>query len=355
MIGDNAGLVLSALIGYITWRKARWVFEKAFMMKQMWSATGDKAFRVGKTVIEESISPRVGLMDRIKRMGRGLSYQERMIDPSDDGPTSSPSRRGKGSKGGGGSSRGTPAEASKQARVFRAFPSAGQILSIGAALIMFGGALWVTSKAFQNFSDEVNWGGAVTGIATIFSMAYAVKILAAGITIAAKPLLAASLIIAALGGSMWIVSKAFQNFSSALEPLIGANLVKLGLGLAAIGAGMAVLSSGQILGAFGALSSFLSGSVISRIGKDAEKYGDPIERLAKSFDMMANALERIVKVSEGVKRIDFEGMAKDLGSVADRKYDTGSKEQNIPLNNFVRIDIDGKKVADAIYRSTVRG
>jgi hypothetical protein len=356
-IGNNADKVLVALLGYITLRKAWWTFEKAWMMKQMWAATGKQSFMVGGQVVDTirgaggkfGSAKDIGFMRRIQRMRYGMGHHG-LGEGFDDEPIS-PRMAGRAARRGGeGMSVAATQQAGAQSQVIRKFPSAGQILSIGAALVMFGGALWIASKAFQNFS-EVNWKGAIIGVGVMGSMVVAAKLLS---SVSPQVLIGAATL-AAVSGAMWIASKAFQNFSSAIEPLIGADLIQLGLGLAAIGGGMAILSSAQILGAFGALSSFLSGSVISRIGKDAERYSDPIENMANSFTIMADSLERIVKVSEGVKRLELGKMVKDLGNISQQAKALPTQETMVPLQNIVRIDIDGKKVAEAIYRSTARG
>ena len=75
----------------------------------------------------------------------------------------------------------------------------------GAAktLLALSASLWITSKALQNFAD-VSWGSVIKGITTLGALALATKLIKDNDSW--KSLLA-------LGGSFWVLSKGFQNFA----------------------------------------------------------------------------------------------------------------------------------------------
>lgn len=237
------------------------------------------------------------------------------------------------------------------------FPAAGQILATGAALIMFAGAMFILAKAYQEF-NTVKLEGFIAGTAAMFAMIGAAAILSYFSPLA----LATSVALIALGGALYLSSMAFEKFSKALEPLLHADLIKLGVGLGAIGIGLGVLTAGKILSLFSTAGIFVFAAQIHLLGKVAERYTDPIVDLANAFDLMAASLERIERVSQGIKSIDFDEMTRKISRASNelhaRRADLiGGTDTGVPLQNLIRIDIDGRKVADAIHMSTagVRG
>jgi len=186
--------------------------------------------------------------------------------------------------------------------------------NFGVGLIAIAGALWVASKAFENFGD-LDWGAVGKGMVALgglvlaglaldkvkgqmmegakglaamtvvlWGLSYVLKefegidlqtmgkaalavggLMALGFIAgkAAAPMIEGAVAIGLLGGALWIIGKAIQavgeGFSimvdsiERLAKLDGSNLLMVGAGLAAIGAGMAVFGAGTAAAGIGNL------------------------------------------------------------------------------------------------------
>jgi hypothetical protein len=165
-------------------------------------------------------------------------------------------------------------------------------------MLALGAALWITSKAFQNFA-ELDWGGIMKGIVGLGALAIAaiaIGKMAGQVTIGAAALLA-------LGAATWIVSKAFQNFAEisfgdilkgiaaigALTLAIMAlgTVMMTGVGALMLGAGVvALIALSAAVGAFG-VAAMLAGAGMM-------VFTEGIERLA------AISGEELLKVASGI-------------------------------------------------------
>ena len=116
----------------------------------------------------------------------------------------------------------------------------GKLGGAAKTLLAFSAALWVTSKAFQNFAT-LDWSGIAKGVVAMGSLAAVSKLIGSGGN--AKTLLA-------LGGAIWIVSKAFQNFAEIDWSGVGKGLVAVG-GLAVLGKVLGENMGSMLKGALG--------------------------------------------------------------------------------------------------------
>lgn len=235
------------------------------------------------------------------------------------------------------------------------FPAPAQLLATGAAMIAFAGSMWVLSKAFQNFSEGVSWKGVATGITIMGAFVGSMVLLTSILTTAAAPVAIGTALLIGLAGAMWISSKAFQNFSTAIQPLAEVDLMSVAKGIGAIGIAMSALAVGQIASGLGSITSFFAGNPLERLGTWSERYVDPItsmsfavERLANSMALLSSSIEAIDIAK--AKQISNELSSKEMTSMT-RGGSTRSAEKVVPIENKITIEIDGQKVAGAVVKS----
>ena len=125
-------------------------------------------------------------------------------------------------------------------------------------LLAFAGALWISSKAFQNFA-EIDWSGIGKGVVAMGSLAVATKVMKDNDSW--KSLLA-------LSGALWVSSKAFQNFSDVEWSSIGKGVVAIG-GLAIASKAIGDNTSSMLKGALGLTAL---GASLYVIGASLEKF-----------------------------------------------------------------------------------
>ena len=116
----------------------------------------------------------------------------------------------------------------------------GKMGGVAKNLLAFSAALWVTSKAFANFS-QLDWSGITKGVVATTSLALASKLLGSGGN--AKALLA-------LGGAVWVISKAFANFADLDWSAVGKGIVAVG-GLALVSKALSDNIGSMLKGALG--------------------------------------------------------------------------------------------------------
>ena len=194
----------------------------------------------------------------------------------------------------------------------------GSAGGVGALLAM-GAAVWVVSKAFENFA-ALSWSDMLKGIVVI-------GLLGAGL--AAMSLLAIPIAITAaaflvFGAALWVISKAFENiaeslpaFTEGLQKLAdigGAGLIAVAAGIVAVGAAMMAFGAAQMVAAIENLvTKFLSLGddtpveqliKIGEAGPGIEKAATGLERLAaamKAFgDIDEDALDAAVEAAEDI-------------------------------------------------------
>jgi len=169
------------------------------------------------------------------------------------------------------------------------------------AMLALGAALWVTSKAFQNFA-KLDWSGIMKGVVGLGALAAA----AIGIGALGGEIAVGAIALLALGAATWMIAKAFQNFAKVswgdiLKGIvaIGAFTVAVmalgaammtGVGALLLGAGVvALLALSVAIGAFG-VAAMLAGAGM-------KEFTEGIERLA------AISGEELLKVAAGIVAI----------------------------------------------------
>jgi hypothetical protein len=213
---------------------------------------------------------------------------------------------------------------------------------IGASvLIALGGAMFISAKAFQMFSD-IDWAGVGIGIGVLTLLTAA----AFGLSAIAPAIFIGAAAIAALGASMIPAAFAFDLFGSALEKMspfifafgaaVSAVIGAVGdfltgfidnlIGLSSVGPGLLVAATGigaisAALIAFGASSAL--GGILSFFGGDPikkfielGKVGDGLDKSAKSIDAMAASLEKLD--SDKIKDVGkaFKPLVKELKNLS---------------------------------------
>jgi hypothetical protein len=174
------------------------------------------------------------------------------------------------------------------------------------ALLALGAAVFVVSKAFQNFS-ELSWSDVFKGITAIGLLGVGVALLAP----LAVPIAIISGAFLVLGSALWVVSKAFENisesfpaFTDGLERLAnigGMKLISVAAGIVAIGSAMAVFGAAQMVAALENLvTKFLSfgdDTPVEQLIKIGEA-GPGIEKAATGLERLAAAMKSFGEVDE---------------------------------------------------------
>lgn len=259
-----------------------------------------------------------------------------------------------------------------------------RLIAVGFAMIELAGAVWIISKAMQNFSDGVDWKGVALGVTTMFSMVGAVAALGALMMsgIGAGAILAGAGALTIISGAMWVASKAMQGFAKAgqmvmpiletLKELKGRQLLSVAAGIGAVGlaltgfSGAAMVAGITSLVTAGVFSGFLnlakqagkfnilaqslqvlsgmSGSLhFSKMATEIELLVEPLKKVADE----ANAAKREMLGLAGASSANavVQSVGKLLG-VTEGTGGRGSKSISIQPADVI---LDGKKVAKIIF------
>lgn len=234
-------------------------------------------------------------------------------------------------------------------------PSPAKMMASAGAMIAFAGSLLVLSKAFQNFSNGVNWKGVGIGVTVMGAFVASMFAVTQILSVAAVPVALGTALLLGLAGAMWVSSKSFQNFSSSIVSLKDVDLFKVAKGIGAIGLSLAVLGASQTVSAWGSISSFFTGgSPLEKLGEWAVKFEDPIvsvsyaiERLAKSMLDLSVAVTA-VDISKA-RQLSSELSSKNLSTLLVGK--TIPAMQMVPIDNTVIVQLDGEKFMSGIIRT----
>jgi hypothetical protein len=227
------------------------------------------------------------------------------------------------------------------------------------ALLALGAATWVVSKAFENFA-ALSWSDMLKGITVI-------GLLGAGL--AAMSLLAVPIAITAgaflvFGSAIWVLSKAFENiaesmpaFTDGLQRLAdigGAELIGVAAGIVAVGAAMALFgAAGMVTAMENLVTNFLS------IGQDSPveqlekigKAGAGIEKAASGLERMADAMERFGAVDSDKldKAVDASEKIAKNGSKLPPSTSQAAPVKKAPMTNST------PTVTTESYSGTLKG
>ena len=248
------------------------------------------------------------------------------------------SLKGKGAK---------PIASPKSAKLLQGFANIPwQNLMGGAAvLIAFAGAIWILSKAFQNFASNTKngWGGFSMMIGTIIALAVSMSLLSlSGVGWAAVAL------VAAFGLAILSISYAFKIFANALESIpegIGSTLFGLAGGIAALN--LAFMFGGLAGGFFMLAGMGPTMLMLGILGNWAKTYANDLKIAADGVNSLASAFERMAKLD-----VDKLGQITDKASSMKDINISGNLTSMPAINTQVIVKIDSRKVADAMIAIT---
>lgn len=189
------------------------------------------------------------------------------------------------------------------------------VLKGAAAMAILGGAVWVMGKALQEF-ESLDWETIGKGLVAVAGLG----LIGAALGAAAAPMALGAVGLGLLGGALWVIGKAMQAVGEGFEKMTSGleRLAELdGSNLLSVAAGVGAL--GLAMSAFGAGQAVagmgqLVGNLLT-LGQDS-----PVEQLIK-----------IGEKGQGVKDA-AEGMEK-LGS-AMKSFSTIDKKSMQAINDF---------------------
>lgn len=194
------------------------------------------------------------------------------------------------------------------------------------ALLALGAAVWVVSKAFENFA-ALSWSDMLKGITVIGLLGVGLALLSP----LAIPIGIISAAFLVFGAALWVISKAFENiaesfpaFTEGLQKLAdigGGELIAVAAGIVAIGAAMAVFGASQMVAALENLvTKFLSlgdDTPVEQLVKIGEA-GPGIEKAATGLERLAAAMKAFGDVDEDALDAAVEA-AEDIADAFDDK------------------------------------
>jgi hypothetical protein len=165
------------------------------------------------------------------------------------------------------------------------------------ALLALGASLFIVSKALENFAD-ISWESIGKGVISLAALAASTKLLSGGVSAAA------SLILLAAG--VWAISKALQSFADLSWEDIGKGILSIGL----LAAGASALSGLAPAIAITAAAIGLLGGAIWLLGKG-------LASVSESFDLMVENIKslgeldgmNLLKVAAGIGAISLALLA----------------------------------------------
>jgi hypothetical protein len=212
-----------------------------------------------------------------------------------------------------------------------------------AALLAMGAAVWVVSKAFANFA-ELDWGDLMKGVVVIGLLGAGL----AAMSLLAIPIAITAAAFLVFGSAIWVLSKAFENiaesmpaFTDGLQRLAdigGAELIGVAAGIVAVGAAMALFgAAGMVTAMENLVTNFLS------IGQDSPveqlekigKAGAGIEKAASGLERMADAMERFGAVDSDKldKAVDASEKIAKNGSKLPPSTSQAAPVKKAPMTN----------------------
>ena len=184
-----------------------------------------------------------------------------------------------------------------------------------AALVILGGALWVVSKALQEF-NQVDFGSIVKGGIALLGLVGISKLIGAG---AAEMIMGAAAL-GIMGGAIWVIGKALDTFSQLDWTTIGKAMVAItGLGVIAAIAGAA------------APLLFVGAAAIGAIGIALLPFAAAMAIAGPAMDQFAAGMERLSKISGS----DLTSLAAGMGALSLAMVAFGSAQAIAGLGNLV--------------------
>jgi hypothetical protein len=204
-------------------------------------------------------------------------------------------------------------------------PFAQNAVALGISLIAFAGALWITSKAFQEFA-KLNWDniykgltvmGAMAGVAVVLGLVGKFFIADGGVTAAGLMALGASLVL--FSASLLIAAKGLEIMSKikwkGFDGMFTA-LVKVAASFGVLGALQPLIYAGSLaLGAAGLAVGLFAGSVYL-LGKGLKSLSE-IGDMSAAGQNIVNGLKELAKVPKLLDIGDLEDSFDELEDALD--------------------------------------
>lgn len=232
-----------------------------------------------------------------------------------------------------------------------------QMLAGAVGMLAFAGAMWILSKALNNF-NTVDWDSVKK--AGLVMVGFSLSMIGIGYTLKAnyQSLLALSVAMVAVGVGM-------MGIGVAAKLLGETDLVNVGAGLIALSAGMlALMGVGALMVASGGLGAVFAGVGVASlvvtlmaIGEAALKYAAPIETMANAMAVLAAAMLALTEV--GPVDVNFDADKKSLNNLERGSLllaGTNAAAKSETIDNTITLNVDGEKLLRILHKSpAVRG
>jgi len=214
----------------------------------------------------------------------------------------------------------------------------GKDLMQGAAgVLIMAGALFVMAKSFQEF-EKLDNGWETFGLAAA-SIA-ALGLITAGLGLIATPLMAGGAALAAASVGFAVFGWAMGIFSNGISPLLGygEDLALIGKGLMSIFGAIALMPIATVGGLIGSIFGGTSTMIrpLEELLQFAQNDLTPLKELGE-------VLTKISLAMESISDSQLSGLQADIN--------TAGRGGGVPLQNNIRIDLDGRKLWDSMYES----
>jgi hypothetical protein len=239
----------------------------------------------------------------------------------------------------------------------------GNVLKGAAALLVVGGAMWVASKAFQNFAD-LDWGSIAKGFVALLGLAAVATVL----SFATPFLIEGAIGIAAIGASlipfaiaMRIAGPAFSQFGDMMEKLGNVdamNIAALGPALISLAAGMVAFSAANVVAGIGNLVGGILGAVtgqktpieqledLSQYGPGLKQAGDGVKEVGDGLKSLSDIDPETLKLIAALPVDKIEAMGKAMG-----KAKAEELKQRSAANEDMKAANDGGKESKTLVNA----
>jgi len=153
-----------------------------------------------------------------------------------------------------------------------------QLLAAGGALMMFAGAMFIMAKAFQEFSKDVTVGGVGAATAAMASLGAA----AFGLSKIDKDIMRSAFSLGIISAAVFVTAKAFQEFSGIDWKGVYAGILALsalGLVAAAMGYGIAFIATGAAAITVLSASLWIFGKALEAVSGPFATFGNTIKEM----------------------------------------------------------------------------
>jgi hypothetical protein len=247
---------------------------------------------------------------------------------------------GKGKKGGGGGKDG----GGWFSKLTGGMGKAGDSLkSLGIGIIAISAALWIASKAFNNFA-KMDWGGITKGLVVLGGLVLA----AVGLGKMKNDILKGALTLGVLDLAIWGMAKALDNFASLDWTTIGKAFVAVaGFGVLAgvMGAAVEFIVPGAIaIGALG-LALMVFGKGLDAVGEGMDKFVEALTKMSQ-IDALNLALigPALGAVAVGMAAMGAGSVAAGIGNFVGKLLNFGGPS---PMDQVIELGKQGAGVQAA--------